>query len=189
MQRRPLQPLWFSSASDRRRYQRSLVLFSFFPSSMETTSLSSSIDAAGASSAAADPGKEILFTSSVSESFGEGKSSKEFGFSRSEFGRDSLVGTVQLYDRHVFLRYKSPEFWLPNVEAPDSDRVPRLLAAAMKARKDDMKKKVRSFFGLKCMLNVELRCCLLLWNFDEIPVLCNAILRVVLQQVGFIKKL
>ncbi|XP_020675479.1 uncharacterized protein LOC110094554 [Dendrobium catenatum] len=139
MQRQPLLVPLVSFTSNRIRSLRTLVFFSFFHSSMETTSFSPSIDSTDASSAA--PGKEILRTSSASEAIGEGESAKEFGFGRSEFGRDSLVGTVQLYDRHVFLRHKSPEFWLPNVESAKSDRLPQLLAAALKARKGDMKKK------------------------------------------------
>ncbi|KAL0904688.1 hypothetical protein M5K25_026822 [Dendrobium thyrsiflorum] len=143
MQRQLLLAPWVSFTSNRIRSLRTLVFFSFFHSSMETTSFSASIDSTDASSAAADPGKEILRTSSASEAIGEGESVKEFGFEREEFGRDSLVGTVQLYDRHVFLRHKSPEFWLPNVESAKSDRLPQLLAAALKARKGDMKKKTR----------------------------------------------
>ncbi|PKU71022.1 hypothetical protein MA16_Dca018640 [Dendrobium catenatum] len=157
MQRQPLLVPLVSFTSNRIRSLRTLVFFSFFHSSMETTSFSPSIDSTDASSAA--PGKEILRTSSASEAIGEGESAKEFGFGRSEFGRDSLVGTVQLYDRHVFLRHKSPEFWLPNVESAKSDRLPQLLAAALKARKGDMKKKVSILVGFKY---VELRRCLFL---------------------------
>ncbi|XP_010942586.1 uncharacterized protein [Elaeis guineensis] len=67
----------------------------------------------------------------------------EFGFQRPEFGRQALVGTVQIYDRHVFLCYKSPDVWPSHVEAAESDRLPRLLFAALKARKGDMKKRTR----------------------------------------------
>nr|CAD1823040.1 unnamed protein product [Ananas comosus var. bracteatus] len=59
-------------------------------------------------------------------------------------------GTVQGYDRHVFLRHRSPEEWAPNVEAAaaaeaeeSGGRLPAVLAAALKARKGEMKKKTR----------------------------------------------
>ncbi|KAK8939311.1 hypothetical protein KSP40_PGU004604 [Platanthera guangdongensis] len=109
---------------------------------METApALSSPIDAAdsSATAAAADPEKGILLNSSVPVASGELDPAKESGFERADFGQEVLVGTVQSYDRHVFLRYKSPEFWLTNVEAAESDGLPRLLAAAVKARKNDMK--------------------------------------------------
>ncbi|XP_038983867.1 uncharacterized protein LOC103702385 [Phoenix dactylifera] len=67
----------------------------------------------------------------------------EFGFQRPEFGQEALAGTVQIYDRHVFLCYKSPNVWPSHVEAAESDRLPRLLFAALKARKEDMKKRTR----------------------------------------------
>ncbi|XP_010252804.1 PREDICTED: uncharacterized protein LOC104594278 [Nelumbo nucifera] len=67
----------------------------------------------------------------------------EFGFLRSEFRQSPLVGTVQIYDRHVFLCYKNPQVWPPHVEAAEFDRLPRLLSAALLARKGEMKKKTR----------------------------------------------
>ncbi|XP_074573684.1 uncharacterized protein LOC141830096 [Curcuma longa] len=67
----------------------------------------------------------------------------ECGFQRPEFGTKPLVGTVQPYDRHLFLCYKSPEVWPPNVEGSDSDRLPRLLAAEIKASKSSISKKTR----------------------------------------------
>ncbi|KAL5101134.1 hypothetical protein RYX36_005461 [Vicia faba] len=66
----------------------------------------------------------------------------EFGFSRPDFRQSSLVGTVELYERHVFLCYKNPRFWPPRIEAAEFDRLPRLLYAAVKARKNHMKKEV-----------------------------------------------
>lgn len=48
-----------------------------------------------------------------------------------------------LGERHVYLCYKEPESWPPLVEAADSDRLPRFLAAAIKARKHEMSKKTR----------------------------------------------
>ncbi|OVA07238.1 Sucraseferredoxin-like [Macleaya cordata] len=67
----------------------------------------------------------------------------EFGFLRPELGQSPLVGTVQIYDRHVFLCYKNPQVWPPHVEAAEFDRLPRLLSAALLARKVEMKKQTR----------------------------------------------
>ncbi|XP_042492049.1 uncharacterized protein LOC122071726 [Macadamia integrifolia] len=67
----------------------------------------------------------------------------EFGFLRADFRQSSLVGTVQIYDRHVFLCYKNPLVWPPHVEAAEFDRLPRLLSATLMARKADMTKKTR----------------------------------------------
>lgn len=69
----------------------------------------------------------------------------EFGFSRPDFRQSLLVGTVELYERHVFLCYKNPRFWPPRIEAAEFDRLPRLLYAAVKARKNHMKKEVFYF--------------------------------------------
>uniref|UniRef100_A0A0C9SB63 TSA: Wollemia nobilis Ref_Wollemi_Transcript_499_1826 transcribed RNA sequence n=1 Tax=Wollemia nobilis TaxID=56998 RepID=A0A0C9SB63_9CONI len=70
-------------------------------------------------------------------------SDAEHGFSRPEMFSKPLVGSVQLYDRHVFLCYKNPESWPPQVEAAEFDRLPRLLAAALKARKNEIPRKTR----------------------------------------------
>ncbi|XP_068637632.1 uncharacterized protein [Aristolochia californica] len=70
-------------------------------------------------------------------------SDAEFGFSRPEFGQEVLAGTVQIYERHVFLCYKNPQVWPAHVEAAEFDRLPRLLSAAVLARKGDMKRKTR----------------------------------------------
>ncbi|XP_057474344.1 uncharacterized protein LOC130762622 [Actinidia eriantha] len=67
----------------------------------------------------------------------------EFGFFRPEFRQGQLVGTVEHYDRHVFLCYKNPQVWPPRIEAAEFDRLPRLLSAALAARKGDMKKQTR----------------------------------------------
>ncbi|KAI3417051.1 uncharacterized protein J3R85_014789 [Psidium guajava] len=71
---------------------------------------------------------------------GEGGGDAEFGFSRPEFRQAQLAGTVQFYKRHVFLCYKNPKVWPPRIEAAEFDRLPRLLSAAVVARKNDMKK-------------------------------------------------
>ncbi|CAI9784087.1 unnamed protein product [Fraxinus pennsylvanica] len=67
----------------------------------------------------------------------------DYGFFRPDFRQGSLVGTVDLYDRHVFLCYKNPQVWPPRIEAAEFDRLPRLLAAALTARKADMKRQTR----------------------------------------------
>ncbi|KAI4320847.1 hypothetical protein MLD38_034288 [Melastoma candidum] len=66
-----------------------------------------------------------------------------FGFSRPEFRASTLSGTVELYHRHVFLCYKNPRVWPPRIEAAEFDRLPRLLSAAVTARKTDLKKQTR----------------------------------------------
>jgi hypothetical protein len=66
----------------------------------------------------------------------------EFGFQRPELGKEKLVGTVGFHERHVFLCYKGPDVWPSHLEAAESDRLPRLLAAAIKARKLNLKKTV-----------------------------------------------
>ncbi|BBH04398.1 Sucrase/ferredoxin-like family protein [Prunus dulcis] len=67
-------------------------------------------------------------------------SDAEFGFSRPEFRTSQLAGTVEFYQRHVFLCYKNPQVWPPRIEAAEFDRLPRLLYAAVMARRGDMKK-------------------------------------------------
>ncbi|KAL5548694.1 hypothetical protein UlMin_003925 [Ulmus minor] len=67
----------------------------------------------------------------------------EFGFSRADFRTIQLAGTVEFYQRHVFLCYKNPQVWPPRIEAAEFDRLPRLLSAAVMARKADMKKETR----------------------------------------------
>ncbi|KAF3942911.1 hypothetical protein CMV_030480 [Castanea mollissima] len=51
-----------------------------------------------------------------------------------------LAGSVEFYQRHIFLRYKNPQVWPSKIEASKFDQVPRLLFAAFKARKADMNK-------------------------------------------------
>ncbi|CAA0832471.1 Sucrase/ferredoxin-like family protein [Striga hermonthica] len=70
-------------------------------------------------------------------------SESEYGFSRPDFRQEPLVGTVEMYERHVFLCYKNPQVWPPRIEAAEFDRLPRLLAAALAARKFDMKRETR----------------------------------------------
>lgn len=74
---------------------------------------------------------------------GDASSAVDYGFMRPDFRVDSLVGTVDYYDRHVLLCYKNPQVWPPRIEAAEFDRLPRLLSAALAARKGDMKKQTR----------------------------------------------
>ncbi|GKV37373.1 hypothetical protein SLEP1_g45413 [Rubroshorea leprosula] len=97
-----------------------------------------------------DPGSHIGSASGsyqneglLGDSASASNTDAEFGFSRPEFRQSPLSGTVQLYERHLFLCYKNPSVWPPRIEAAEFDRLPRLLSAAVSARKSDMKKKVR----------------------------------------------
>ncbi|GMJ10434.1 hypothetical protein like AT4G26620 [Hibiscus trionum] len=75
----------------------------------------------------------------AAETASPSNSDAEFGFSRPDFRQQSPIsGTVQFYERHIFLCYKSPSVWPPRIEAAEFDRLPRLLSAAVLARKTDM---------------------------------------------------
>ncbi|KAL3833121.1 hypothetical protein ACJIZ3_007857 [Penstemon smallii] len=67
----------------------------------------------------------------------------EYGFERAEMHQSNLAGTVDPYERHLFLCYKSHEAWPSRVEDSDSDPLPKLLASALKARKNDIPVKTR----------------------------------------------
>ncbi|GMI99122.1 hypothetical protein like AT5G40510 [Hibiscus trionum] len=67
----------------------------------------------------------------------------KFGFTRDEMYSTNLVGTVNPYDRHLFLRHKSYTDWASRVE---EDGLPNLLSSALKSRKND--------FPVKTMLTV-----------------------------------
>lgn len=94
-----------------------------------------------------DHGSQIGSGSFQNEGFlgGDGNSDAEFGFARPDFRQSPLVGTTEMYDRHVFLCYKNPQVWPPRIEAAEFDRLPRLLSAALAARKGDMKREVCRF--------------------------------------------
>ncbi|OMO69327.1 Sucraseferredoxin-like protein [Corchorus olitorius] len=59
----------------------------------------------------------------------------KFGFTREEMYSSNLAGTVNPYDRHVFLRFKSYTDWAARVE---EDQLPKILSSALKARKADI---------------------------------------------------
>ncbi|KAK9117290.1 hypothetical protein Sjap_016237 [Stephania japonica] len=66
----------------------------------------------------------------------------KYGFNRPEMHSTSLAGTVDPYDRHVFLCFKSPESWPGRVEDPEYDPLPGRLAEFFKTHKDLMPLKV-----------------------------------------------
>ncbi|KAL6136244.1 hypothetical protein ACLB2K_061544 [Fragaria x ananassa] len=68
---------------------------------------------------------------------------EKYGFQRPEMFSIKLAGTVDAYDRHVFLCYKSPEAWPARVEGSESDPLPKLLSSAFKARKNDISVKTK----------------------------------------------
>ncbi|EMS66065.1 hypothetical protein TRIUR3_24279 [Triticum urartu] len=61
-----------------------------------------------------------------------------FDFESDELGKEKTVGTVD--ERDLFVCYMGPEAWPSHLEATKSDRLPHLLAAAIKARKPEMMK-------------------------------------------------
>lgn len=67
----------------------------------------------------------------------------KFGFDRTEMYQSPLSNTVDAYDRHVFLCYKTYDSWPSRIENSDTDLLPKLLSSALKARKDDIKVKTR----------------------------------------------
>ncbi|XP_028772357.1 uncharacterized protein LOC114729515 [Neltuma alba] len=80
-----------------------------------------------------------LASSMASENFSTATADdSKHGFSRPEMYKENLSGTVDAYDRHVFVCYKNHEVWPPRVEASDSDPLPKLLATTVKSRKNDI---------------------------------------------------
>ncbi|CAI9763178.1 unnamed protein product [Fraxinus pennsylvanica] len=69
--------------------------------------------------------------------------STEHGFERPEMYQSNLSGTVDHYDRHLFLSYKTHDSWPSRVEDSDSDPLPKLLSSALKSRKNDIAVKTR----------------------------------------------
>ncbi|KAF8037602.1 hypothetical protein BT93_B0471 [Corymbia citriodora subsp. variegata] len=68
----------------------------------------------------------------------------KFGFQRPEMYSTKLANTIDPpYDRHVFLCFKGPESWTPKVEDADTEMLPKLLGAALKARKNDIPVRTR----------------------------------------------
>ncbi|KAK9108207.1 hypothetical protein Syun_024218 [Stephania yunnanensis] len=67
----------------------------------------------------------------------------KYGFERPEMHSTSLAGTVDPYDRHVFLCFKSPESWPGRVEDPEYDPLPGRLAEFFNTHKDLIPLKTR----------------------------------------------
>ncbi|KAK6913070.1 hypothetical protein RJ641_022671 [Dillenia turbinata] len=67
----------------------------------------------------------------------------KFGFSRPEMYSSKLSDSVDHYDRHLFLCYKTPESWPSKVEGSDSDPLPKLFASALKNFKADISVKTK----------------------------------------------
>ncbi|KAG0608892.1 hypothetical protein M758_8G140900 [Ceratodon purpureus] len=66
------------------------------------------------------------------------------GFTRPEMAKKKpLVGSVDLYERHVFLRYNQPSSWPSKVEAADYDPLPSKLVSALRSKKNELSKKTR----------------------------------------------
>ncbi|KAL1188406.1 hypothetical protein V5N11_027465 [Cardamine amara subsp. amara] len=82
----------------------------------------------------------ITVSSFLGESISRSVSFESESISDADFGLDKLVGTVQFYERHVFLCYKKPSVWPARIEASEFDRLPRLLSSVVSARKSHMKK-------------------------------------------------
>nr|XP_043615052.1 altered inheritance of mitochondria protein 32-like [Erigeron canadensis] len=62
----------------------------------------------------------------------------KYGFQRQEMFSENLSGSVHPYERHVFLVYKTYQDWPARVESSVSDPLPKRLAGAIRARKDDL---------------------------------------------------
>lgn len=82
----------------------------------------------------------------ASENLSLPSTDENHGFTRPEMYSENLAGTVDPYDRHVFVCYKNHEAWPPRVEASDSDPLPKLLATTVKGRKNDITIKVSGVF-------------------------------------------
>lgn len=87
----------------------------------------------------------------------------KYGFEREEMYKTALKGTVDAYDRHVFLAYKGPEAWPAKVESSKEDTLPKLFASAMKARKNDITVKVCLLLK-RWWLRLRLLCCLSMFD-------------------------
>lgn len=71
------------------------------------------------------------------------------GFTRPEMiNKKPLVGSVDLYERHVFLRHNQPSSWPSKVEAADYDPLPSKLVSALRSKKNELPKKVRRYLAL-----------------------------------------
>ncbi|CAE6242791.1 unnamed protein product [Arabidopsis arenosa] len=62
------------------------------------------------------------------------------------FALEKLAGTVQFYERHVFLCYKKPSVWPARIEASEFDRLPRLLSSVYRRGRVGRLRVKRHFF-------------------------------------------
>jgi hypothetical protein len=69
-------------------------------------------------------------------------SNKSHGFGRPEMYKSALVGSVDHYERHLFLCYKDASSWPAKVEAADYDPLPHSLVTALKTRRSEIPVKV-----------------------------------------------
>ncbi len=69
-------------------------------------------------------------------------SNESHGFGRPEMYKSALVGSVDYYERHLFLCYKDASSWPAKVEAADYDPLPHSLVTALKTRRSEMPVKV-----------------------------------------------
>ncbi|CAN1725732.1 Altered inheritance of mitochondria protein 32 [Linum perenne] len=116
-----------------RRCPKTLIpLHSFTPSFSTTTARSSMADS-DIAAVPTFPVEDVLIN----------EDEHKFGFKRSEMYKETLAGTVDRYDRHIFLCYKNPEAWLPRVEDSETDPLPKLLASAIKTRKNEITVKTK----------------------------------------------
>lgn len=75
------------------------------------------------------------------------------GFTRPEMiKKKPLVGSVDLYERHIFLRHNQPESWPSKVEAPGYDPLPSKLVNAIRSKKNELPKKVCRYLALSVVL-------------------------------------
>ncbi|KAG5066228.1 hypothetical protein JHK86_009959 [Glycine max] len=63
-------------------------------------------------------------------------------FSRPEMYKENLASTLEAYNHHEFLCYKSHLAWPPRLEAFDADPLPLCVATVWRARKNDIAVKV-----------------------------------------------
>ncbi|XP_075515152.1 altered inheritance of mitochondria protein 32-like [Primulina tabacum] len=85
-------------------------------------------------------GESASFSTTVASAEEE---NTDYGFERAEMYQGNLAGTVNPYERHLFLCYKSHESWPSHIENSESDPLPTLLASALKARKKDFQVQTR----------------------------------------------
>ncbi|KAH1253873.1 Eugenol synthase 1 [Glycine max] len=70
-------------------------------------------------------------------------------FSRPEMYKENLASTLEAYNHHEFLCYKSHLAWPPRLEAFDADPLPLCVATVWRARKNDIAVKIDLLRGQK----------------------------------------